>query len=251
MRDHVTATTAGQLYPPLTPRTTGYLRVSEVHELYCEESGSPDGIPAVFLHGGPGTGTTPYDRRVFDPERYRIVLFDQRGAGKSRKKGCLEDNTTPLLIADIERLREHLGVERWLVVGGSWGSSLGMAYCAAHPASALGLVMWGVFLGRRWELDAAYTDRGGAAWVRPIEHQQFLAQMGGMDRSQPVHGYWALLQDETTAAAAAREWTRWEELLTRLEPHLTEVDQALQDQEQCDAAAIVGFTDELASGWDR
>lgn len=227
------------VYPSIEPHRHGYLRVSDLHELYWEEVGAPEGIPAVFLHGGPGSGAIPFDRRLVDPTRYRYVLFDQRGAGRSRIKGCLEENTTPLLVADMERLREHLGIDRWLVMGGSWGSTLSVAYAVAHPGRVLGLVMWGMFLGRRWELDAAYTHRGAAAWIRPVEHQQFLDLLDESDRDQPMRGYWKLLHDEARAAGAAREWTRWEELLSRLVPHPQLVAQAVKDQEQCETKSLL------------
>jgi proline iminopeptidase len=141
-----------ELYPHLSPYRTGFLRVSKLHELYFEESGNPQGVPAVFLHGGPGGGTEAKMRRFFDPRRYRIVLFDQRGSGKSRPHASLVDNTTWDLVADMERLREHLSIERWLVFGGSWGSTLALAYAQTHPERVTHLVLRGIFLLRRWEL---------------------------------------------------------------------------------------------------
>ena len=139
-------------YPEIQPYRTGYLQVSPVHSLYFEESGNPEGKPVVFLHGGPGGGTSPKQRRFFDPARYRIVLFDQRGCGKSRPNASLEDNTTWHLVADMEQLRRHLGIERWQVFGGSWGSSLALAYAETHPERVTELVLRGIFLLRRWEL---------------------------------------------------------------------------------------------------
>src|SRR6185436_18000636 len=143
-------------YPEIQPYRTGFLQVSPEHSLYFEESGNPEGKPAVFLHGGPGGGTSPRQRRFFDPERYRIVLFDQRGCGKSRPHASLVDNTTPHLVADIEALRRHLGIERWLVFGGSWGSTLALAYAQKHPERVSELVLRGIFLLRRWELEWFY-----------------------------------------------------------------------------------------------
>ena len=137
------------MYPPIEPYRSGFLRVSDVHEIYFEESGNPDGKPAVFLHGGPGGGTDPKMRSFFDPARYRIVLFDQRGCGKSRPHASLVDNTTWHLVADMERLREHLGIERWLVFGGSWGSTLALAYAQTHPERVTELVLRGIFLLRQ------------------------------------------------------------------------------------------------------
>src|SRR5438045_8323761 len=141
-------------YPEIQPYRTGYLQVSPVHSLYFEESGNPKGKPVVFLHGGPGGGTSPKQRRFFDPARYRIVLFDQRGCGKSRPHASLEDNTTWHLVADIEQLRQHFGVEQWLVFGGSWGSTLSLAYAQTHPERVRGFVLCVIFLcrtiGIRW-----------------------------------------------------------------------------------------------------
>src|SRR5438046_6873227 len=141
------------LFPEIEPRASGMLRLDPLHSMYWEECGDPDGIPAVFLHGGPGAGSTPGHRRFFDPDAYRIVVYDQRGAGRSRPLGELRDNTTPHLVADLERLREHLGIERWLVFGGSWGSTLALAYAEHHPGRCLGLVLRGIFLCRQSEID--------------------------------------------------------------------------------------------------
>ena len=140
-------------YPEIQPYRAGYLDVSPEHSLYFEESGNPRGKPAVFLHGGPGGGTSAKQRRFFDPERYRIVLFDQRGCGKSKPHASLVDNTTWHLVADIEALRMHLGIDAWLVFGGSWGSSLALAYAETHPTRVTELVLRGIFLLRRWELE--------------------------------------------------------------------------------------------------
>ena len=142
-----------QLFPELDPRCSGMLTLDAVHAMYWEECGNPLGIPVVFLHGGPGAGSTAAHRRFFDPEAYRIVVLDQRGAGRSTPLGELRDNTTPQLIADLERLREHLKIERWLVFGGSWGSTLALAYAEAHPERCLGLVLRGIFLCRKSEID--------------------------------------------------------------------------------------------------
>ena len=131
------------LYPPLDPHRTGTLRVSELHEIYFEESGNPAGLPAVFVHGGPGGGTLPEYRRFFDPNHYRIVLFDQRGCGRSRPHAELRENTTWDLVADMERLREHLGIDRWLMFGGSWGSTLSLAYAQTHPELQQALERYG------------------------------------------------------------------------------------------------------------
>src|SRR6195256_5558555 len=142
-----------ELYPALEPFRHGYLRVSDVHELYYEEGGNPAGKPAVFLHGGPGAGADKRARQFFDPQHYRIIVFDQRGCGRSRPSASLIENTTWHLVADIERLRRHLGIERWLVFGGSWGSTLALAYGEAHPERCRGFVLRGIFLCRRSEID--------------------------------------------------------------------------------------------------
>ena len=136
----------GDFYPPVKTYNTGFLRVSPVHELYYEESGNPDGKPVVFLHGGPGGGTDPKMRRFFNPKRYRIVLFDQRGSGKSRPSASLVDNTTWHLVSDIEALREHLKIDRWQVFGGSWGSTLGISYAETYPERVTELVLRGIFI---------------------------------------------------------------------------------------------------------
>src|SRR5437763_9418943 len=136
------------LYPPLSPNRTGRLKLDSLHTMYWEECGSPRGVPVVFLHGGPGGGIAPDHRRFYDPRFYRIVLFDQRGAGRSTPLGELTNNTTSHLVADIERLRTHLGIQRWLVFGGSWGSTLALAYAQAHHDRVLALVLRGIFLGR-------------------------------------------------------------------------------------------------------
>src|SRR5665213_3293991 len=141
------------LFPPLEPYATGMLPVDRLHTLYWEQSGNPEGLPAVFLHGGPGAGATPTHRRFFDPAYYRIVVFDQRGAGRSTPLGETRNNSLTHLIADIERLRQHLGIERWLVFGGSWGSTLALAYAEAHPQHCLALVLRGIFLCRQSEID--------------------------------------------------------------------------------------------------
>jgi proline iminopeptidase len=141
------------LYPAIAPRASGMLAVGESHRIYWEESGNPAGVPVVFLHGGPGAGSTPDHRRFFDPDFYRIIVFDQRGAGRSEPHAAIADNTTAHLIADLERLRETLDVDRWLIFGGSWGSTLALAYGETHPARCLGFILRGVFLGRPHEID--------------------------------------------------------------------------------------------------
>ena len=200
------------LYPPIKPYRTGFLKVSAVHELYFEESGNPEGKPAVFLHGGPGGGTDPKMRRFFDPKKYRIVLFDQRGCGKSRPHASLVDNTTWHLVADIEQLREHLGIERWQVFGGSWGSTLALAYAETHPQRVTELVLRGIFLLRPWELDWFYQDECGAAMIYPDLWKQFVEVIPPAERVDMMRAYYRRLtsDDKAELQRAAKAWSVWE-----------------------------------------
>lgn len=198
------------LYPPIEPFATGRLPVSPIHTLWFEECGKPDGIPVVFLHGGPGGGTSPNMRRFFDPAHYRIVLFDQRGCGRSTPRGELEGNTTFDLVADIERLREHLGIERWFVFGGSWGSTLALAYAERHPQRVRGLVLRGIFLLRRFELEWFYQY--GASLVFPDFWEAFLAPIPEVERGDLISAYHRRLTgaDPGIRLEAARAWAKWE-----------------------------------------
>ncbi|MVU83496.1 prolyl aminopeptidase [Nocardia sp. ET3-3] len=212
------------LYPPIEPYEQGMLDVGDGQHLYYEVSGNPDGKPAVFLHGGPGGGTSPYHRQFFDPEAYRIVLFDQRGCGRSTPHiadgASLEHNTTWHLVADIERLRTHLGVERWQVFGGSWGSTLALSYAQAHPDRVTELVLRGIFLLRRKEIDWYYN--GSAGYVYPDEWEKFLAPVPEADRDQDlVEVYHRLLHspDAALATDAAVAWSTWEGSTSSLLPH--------------------------------
>jgi proline iminopeptidase len=209
-----------RLYPPVKPYRTGFLRVSDVHEIYFEECGNPHGKPAVFLHGGPGGGTEPKMRRFFDPARYRIVLLDQRGCGKSRPHASLVDNTTWQLVDDIERLREHLGVDRWLVFGGSWGSTLALAYAEKHPERVTEIVLRGIFLLRRWELDWFYQNPGGTGALYPDLWAPYVAQIPEAERGDMVRAYYARLTSEDAAVrrSAAKAWSIWEAATSHLRP---------------------------------
>jgi proline iminopeptidase len=200
------------LYPAIKPNRTGYLRVSEVHEIYFEESGNPRGKPAVFLHGGPGGGTDPKMRSFFDPKRYRIILFDQRGCGKSRPHASLVDNTTWHLVEDIEKLREHLAIERWLVFGGSWGSTLALAYAETHPERVTELVLRGIFLLRRWEIEWFYQNPGGAGALYPDLWEQYVEPIAASDRADMIGAYYKHLtsDDPRVLKKAARAWSVWE-----------------------------------------
>jgi len=198
------------LYPEIQPYATGRLRVSALHELYYEESGNPAGKPVVFLHGGPGGGTEPKYRRYFDPARYRIVLFDQRGCGKSTPFASLEDNTTWHLVSDIEALRERLGIERWQVFGGSWGSTLALAYAETHPARVTELVLRGIFLIRREEIRWFYQE--GTSWIYPDAWQEYIDHIPETERGDLLHAYYRRLTsaDLEVQRAAARIWSVWE-----------------------------------------
>jgi proline iminopeptidase len=221
------------LYPPIEARVTGRLKVSDVHELYYEESGNARGKPVVFLHGGPGSGTEPKQRRFFHPEKYRIVLFDQRGAGQSTPHACLEANTTWDLVADIERLREHLGIDRWQVFGGSWGSTLALAYAQTHPERVTELVLRGIFLLRQREIDWFYQH--GASVIYPDLWEAYRDHIPEPERGDFVAAYHRRLTSEDAAVrlAAAREWSGWEGGTSKLFP-----DPGLKDHFEADAFAL-------------
>ena len=204
------------LYPPIEPYEQGRLRVSPVHELYYEQCGNPDGLPVVFLHGGPGGGTTPDYRRFFDPTTYHIVLFDQRGSGQSTPHASLEENTTWHLVSDIERLREHLGVGSWVVFGGSWGSTLALAYAQTHPERARALVLRGIFLCRPKEIQWFYQE--GASAIFPDVWEQYVAVIPEAERGDMVGAYHRRLtsDDEAVRLEAARAWSVWEGSTSKL-----------------------------------
>jgi len=200
-----------EMYPEIEPYRTHRIAVDAIHTLRVEECGNPAGLPAVFLHGGPGAGLATYHRRFFDPARYRIVLFDQRGAGQSTPFADLTDNTTWHVVADIETIREQLGIERWVVFGGSWGSTLGLAYAQAHPERVLGLVLRGIFLSRPQEIRWFYEE-GGASWILPEKWQRYAAAIPPEERSEMMEAYWRRLisDDEAVRLAAAQAWGAWE-----------------------------------------
>lgn len=210
---------SGQLrtfYPDIEPYEAGHMAVSGGHRIYYEQSGNPHGTPVVFVHGGPGGGTSPWHRRFFDPARYRIVLFDQRGCGLSTPHASLEHNTTWDLVADMELLRQRLGIARWQVFGGSWGSTLGLAYAQAHPDRVTCLVLRGIFLLRRAELHWFYQE--GASWLFADAWQQFLAPIPLDERGDLMAAYHQRLTspDKAVQLAAARAWAIWEGATSRL-----------------------------------
>ena len=209
------------LYPPREPYRTGFLPVSDIHRIYFEESGNPNGMPAVLLHGGPGYGTEPSMRRFFDPRKYRLVLFDQRGCGKSRPHACLTDNTTWHLLADIEALRVHLGIERWLVFGGSWGSTLALAYAVKFPSRVTGLIVRGIFLLRRSELEWFYLRPDGAGSLFPDRWDEFVAPIPKRERGDILRAYYKRLTSAsaTVRNRAASAWSIWEAATSYLHPH--------------------------------
>lgn len=218
------------LYPALEPYRTGYLDVSPVHTLYYEESGNPQGQPVVFLHGGPGGGTGPLYRQYFDPRAYRIILFDQRGAGQSTPHACLEDNTTWHLVADIETLREHLGVKKWVVFGGSWGSTLALTYAQTHPDRVKALILRGIFLCRPKEIEWFY--QAGAHAVFPDFWEDYEKVIPPDERGDMLHAYHRRLtgDDEQEKLAAAHAWSLWEGRTSKLYPESDFVLQAGGDE---------------------
>ncbi len=198
------------LYPPIEPYNHGWLSVGDGHEIYFEECGNPAGKPALFVHGGPGGGASPSARQFFNPERYRIVVFDQRGCGRSRPHASLEANTTWHLVADMEQLREHLGIDQWLVFGGSWGSTLSLAYAQTHPERVTELVLRGIFLLRPAEIRWLYQH--GANEIYPDAWEHYLAPIPADERDDLVSAFHKRLtsEDEATRLAAARAWSVWE-----------------------------------------
>ena len=210
------ATQRRALYPPIAPYNTDFLRVSATHELYFEQSGNPDGKPVVFLHGGPGAGSNAAVRRFFDPGRYRIVVFDQRGCGRSRPHASIEDNTTWHLVADIERLREHLGIQCWQVFGGSWGSTLALAYAETHPDRVSELVLRGIFMLRPEELQWFYQE--GASRLFPDYWQDFIAPIPLAERADLIAAHHRRLtgNDRMAMLESARAWSVWEGVTSNL-----------------------------------
>jgi proline iminopeptidase len=207
-----------ELYPEIEPFDSGMLEVDARHRLYYEQCGNPQGKPVVMLHGGPGAGCSARMRRFHDPARYRIVLFDQRGAGRSTPHADLVDNTTWDLVADIERLREKLGIERWQVFGGSWGSTLALAYAEAHPRRVTELVLRGIFMLRRWELLWFYQE--GANRLYPDAWEHYLEAIPEVERGDLISAYNRRLtsHDEATRLSAARAWSVWEASTSLLQP---------------------------------
>ena len=206
-----------ELYPATEPRTSGFLSVSKLHEIYWEEIGNPRGVPVIFLHGGPGAGIAPIHRRFFDPNYYRVILFDQRGAGKSRPRAEIRENTTQNLVSDIEKLRNFLTIERWLVFGGSWGSTLGLVYGETHPERCIGFILRGIFLGEQREIDWFINGMGN---FFPEAKQRFLSILSDKEQKNPLFSYLERLKDPNPAVKfqAARAWSLYEQSCSTLWP---------------------------------
>jgi proline iminopeptidase len=206
------------LFPPIEPYRSGRLAVDDLHTLYWEECGNAHGVPVLFLHGGPGAGLSPRHRQFFDPAYYRIVLFDQRGAGQSTPLGEYRQNTTQLLIDDIERIRQMMGIAQWLVFGGSWGSSLALAYGQTHPEHCTGFVLRGIFLCTQAEVDWFLN---GIKWFFPKEHARFVADIPMAERGDLLQAYVKRLfsDDPAQYLPAARNWSRFEGSCLHLLPH--------------------------------
>ena len=198
------------LYPAIEPYESGYLRVSPVHEIYWEQSGNPNGKPALFVHGGPGAGAGTQSRRFFDPQAYRIIVFDQRGCGRSRPVASLEDNTTWHLVSDMEALRTHLQIDKWLVFGGSWGSTLALAYAQTHPERVSEMVLRGIFLLRHWELQWFYQQ--GASALYPDRYAQYVAAIPEEERHDLIGAFYTRLTSSNynEQLAVAKAWAIWE-----------------------------------------
>ncbi|KAF5382215.1 hypothetical protein D9615_004368 [Tricholomella constricta] len=204
------------MYPPIKPYLTGSLKVSDIHTLYYEVSGNKDGTPVVFLHGGPGGGVDVADRCFFNPEKYKIILFDQRGAGKSTPSACLEENTTWNLVKDIEKIRELLLIDKWHVFGGSWGSTLSLAYAQSHPDRVKSLVLRGIFTLRKSELKFFYQE--GASHLFPEAWDEYIAPIPEAERHDLMLAYHAQLNsvDDQTRITAAKAWAKWEMATSKL-----------------------------------
>ena len=212
------------LYPAIEPYATGMLAVSNLHSIYYEECGNPDGQPVLFLHGGPGGGANAKVRRFFDPDHYRIILFDQRGCGRSTPHACLQENTTWDLVADIERLRAHLELYSWQLFGGSWGSTLALAYAQTHPSQVSSMVLRGIFTLRQSELEWFY--QGGASTIYPDAWQDYLKPIPEAERNDLIAAYHRRLtgDDETEQLDAAKAWSLWEGRTSRLLIDQAELD---------------------------
>lgn len=227
-----------ELYPPIEPYNSGTLQVSDLHTIYYEEAGNPQGKPVVFLHGGPGGGITPSYRQFFDPEKWRVVLFDQRGCGRSTPHAELRENTTWDLVSDIERMRTHLGIDRWVVFGGSWGSTLSLAYSQTHPDRCKGLILRGIFMLRRKELLWFYQE--GCSYIYPDAWEDYLKPIPPQERHDLISAYYKRLTSDDPAIRleAARAWSVWEASTSKLLPD-TNLKERFAEAEFADAFARI------------
>ncbi len=228
------------LYSAIEPYNVSELAVSDLHTIVYEEVGNPNGRPALFLHGGPGVGISPDYRRFFDPDHYRLVLVDQRGAGRSTPHADIRENTTWDIVEDLEKLRTHLGVDDWVVMGGSWGSLLALCYAIKHPSSVAGIIIRGVFLGRQFEIDWIHGPNG-AALVYPDEWERYSA--GVNDAEDKVAAYCKLVNDDDPAVtlAAAKAWSRWEGSMNTIFPDAEALDSMLEDNSALSIARIESY----------
>jgi len=227
-----------QMYPEIEPYSTGFLKVSELHTIYFEEAGNPKGKPVVFLHGGPGGGIIANYRRYFNPEKWRIILFDQRGCGQSKPFAELKENTTWDLVSDIEKLRNHLSVAKWAVFGGSWGSTLALSYAIKHPDSVTELFLRGIFLLRKKEIDWFYQD--GCSKIYPDAWEEYVKPIPTEERNDFVQAYYKRLtsEDINVRKAAAKAWSIWEGSTSKLIPD-TDVVARFGEDEFADAFARI------------
>jgi proline iminopeptidase len=227
-----------QLYPAIAPYYTETLRVSELHSLYVEQAGNPTGKPVIFLHGGPGGGIDPIYRQYFDPAQWRIVLFDQRGCGRSTPHAELRENTTWDLVSDIETIRRYLGIDQWVVFGGSWGSTLALAYSQTHPSACKGLILRGIFLLRQKELRWFYQE--GTSYIFPDAWEAYLKPIPPEEQQDLIAAYYKRLtsDDRQTRLEAARAWSVWEASTSKLIPD-TGLQQRFSDSLFADAFARI------------
>ncbi|MDB5039259.1 MAG: proline iminopeptidase [Bacteriovoracaceae bacterium] len=211
------------LYPPIEPYNSGHLKVSDLHQIYFEECGNPNGVPVVHLHGGPGASSLPDHRRFFDPKFYRIILFDQRGSGKSMPLGEIKENTTWDLVEDLEKIRIHLNINKWIVFGGSWGSSLGLAYAQTHPQSISGIILRGIWLQQKWELDWLFKKEGAGQHL-PEAWDRFSNFIPLQERDDLLKAYHSRIQaDEgSIRTEAVLRWYEWEAARYSLKPEPVE-----------------------------
>jgi len=205
-----------KLFPKIKPFNTFYLQVSSLHKLYIEESGNPNGKPVIFLHGGPGGGIEPIYRQYFDPDIWRIIIFDQRGCGKSTPHAELNENTTWNLVEDIEKIRDTLNIQSWVVFGGSWGSTLSLSYAITHPKRCKGLILRGIFLLRKIEIDWFYQQ--GCSYIYPDEWEKYISVIPNNERNNLVQAYYKQLtsNDSSVRIKAAQAWSKWEASTSKL-----------------------------------